>query len=115
ASLSPGTQSGGTETILLVEDEDGVRSLARLVLESHGYSVLEAGNGEQALRMCQRSGRPIDLLATDVVMPHMSGPELARRLEASQPKMRVLLMSGYTDDATTRSGLINGRATFLQK
>jgi CheY-like chemotaxis protein len=87
----------GWETVLLVEDEDAVRSLARAVLRRHGYTVLEARHGVDALRLAERHHDEIHLLLTDMVMPHMSGPELADRLSSVRPAMKVLFMSGYVD------------------
>jgi two-component system cell cycle sensor histidine kinase/response regulator CckA len=87
----------GWETVLLVEDEDAVRSLARAVLRRHGYTVLEARHGVDALRLAERHRDDIHLLLTDMVMPHMNGPELAKRLASVRPKMKVLFMSGYVD------------------
>ncbi len=88
---------GGAETVLLVEDEGSVRDLAREILETRGYTVLEARDGAQALGIAERHGGPIALLLTDVVMPGMSGPELARRLTGLRPGLKVLYVSGYTD------------------
>lgn len=105
----------GTETILLVEDEDGVRSLARMTLVRHGYKVLEARNGGEALLLCEQHPDSIHLLATDVVMPNMSGRELAERLLIVRPSMKVLYMSGYMDDAIVRHGLVHANVPFLQK
>jgi signal transduction histidine kinase len=87
----------GWETVLLVEDEDAVRSLARAVLRRHGYTVLEARHGVDALRLAERHRDDIHLLLTDTVMPHMNGPDLAKRLESVRPNMKVLFMSGYVD------------------
>jgi two-component system cell cycle sensor histidine kinase/response regulator CckA len=105
----------GTETVLLVEDELQVRSLARRILTRHGYTVLEAEDGEAALELCRKHAGPIDALLTDVVMPRMSGRELAERLRAIKPKTKVLLMSGYTDDAIVRHGIVDSNIAFLQK
>lgn len=80
----------GTETVLLVEDEEGVRKIGRLALEMHGYTVLEAASGEEALRMSESFSRPIDLLVTDVVMPRMGGREVAEALRCHQEGLRVL-------------------------
>ena len=109
------TQEQGHETILLVEDEEGVRKLARLVLESHGYTVIEASNGAQAVDAAGAHRGPIHLVVTDVVMPQMSGSKLAQHLHGSHPSAKVLFMSGYTDDAVVRHGVIEAEAAFLQK
>jgi len=106
---------GGTETILLVEDEEGVRALAQMSLEMHGYQVLTATDGQDALRVAQDHPGSIAMLLTDVVMPHVSGPELARKLGQRFPALRVLFMSGYTDDAVVRHGLLQADVSFLQK
>jgi len=104
---------GGSETILLVEDEPAVRELTREILETSGYNVLEAEDPDEAVRLCQQPG-PIDLLLTDVVMPRVSGRELSLRLGGLRPGLKVLFMSGYTDDEILRRGVIEGTA-FLQK
>jgi two-component system cell cycle sensor histidine kinase/response regulator CckA len=109
------TQNRGTETVLLVEDEEGVRSLARISLQRQGYKVLEARHGGEALLLCEQHQGTIDLLATDVVMPNMSGRELAERLAPLRPGLRVLYMSGYMDDAIVRHGLLYAEVPFLQK
>jgi CheY-like chemotaxis protein len=111
----PAGFSSGTETILVVEDEDMVRSLSREVLESCGYTVLEAKNGIEALEVCESKDKKIDLLITDIVMPQMGGRELAEKLAESHPHIRVLFTSGYTDDAIVRHGLINDDSKFIQK
>jgi two-component system cell cycle sensor histidine kinase/response regulator CckA len=103
----------GSETVLIVEDDRDVRSVISVFLRQHGYTVLEAPSGLEALRLCQRHPRP-DLVITDVVMPMMGGAELAARLATSQPLIRVLMMSGYTDDAAPRVVVEPGRA-ILQK
>src|SRR5205085_12471001 len=105
----------GAETILLVEDEEVVRSLARLVLEMHGYTVLEAGNAGEALLVYNRYPGRIHLMVTDVVMPGLSGRELAERLETLGHGLKVLYMSGYTDDAMVRHGTSDAKIPFLQK
>jgi PAS domain S-box-containing protein len=103
------------ETILLVEDEDSVRKLARRVLESQGYTVLESINGEDALRMATDYAGVIDLLVSDVVMPELGGRQLAERLTASRPDIEVLFISGYTDDEILRRGLLERGQHLLQK
>jgi two-component system, cell cycle sensor histidine kinase and response regulator CckA len=105
----------GAETILLVEDEEAVRSLTRRVLEKHGYAVLVAKSGAEALEIARSHTSPVHLLLSDLVMPGMGGPELAAQLVALRRGIRVLFMSGYTDDAVIRDGLINQTTSFLQK
>ena len=105
----------GTETILLAEDQPEVRSVARAVLERYGYRVLEASHGDEALRIVRRAQQPIHLLLSDVVMPSMSGPELARLVQLEEPGIRVLYASGYTDDAIVRHGVLDPGVAFLQK
>ncbi|MGC2237035.1 MAG: response regulator [Pyrinomonadaceae bacterium] len=105
----------GTETILLVEDEDMVRNLSRQILESCGYKVIEAENGIEALVVCENRENKIDLLVTDVVMPQMGGRELSERLARKYPHIKVLFTSGYTDDAIVRHGIIDAGTNFLQK
>jgi two-component system, cell cycle sensor histidine kinase and response regulator CckA len=105
----------GTETILLVEDEDGVRALVRQILLRQGYTILEARHGEEALLLCERHQGRIDLLLTDVVLQQMSGRELAERLIRLRPEMRVLYVSGYTDDAIVQHGVLSAGTAFLQK
>jgi two-component system cell cycle sensor histidine kinase/response regulator CckA len=105
----------GRETVLLVEDEAGVRNLSRFVLESNGYTVLEACHGQEALTVAERHAGAIHLLVTDVVMPGMSGRQLANSLCEVRPGTRVLFMSGYTDEAVLRHGVIDASPAFLQK
>lgn len=104
-----------TETILLVEDSDMVRKLAKEVLEGGGYHVLDAANGREALLVCEQSRETFHLLLTDVVMPEMSGQELVSRLGSLYPQMRVLYMSGYTEDAIAHHGVLNEGINFIEK
>jgi PAS domain S-box-containing protein len=105
----------GTETILFVEDEEGVRELVRDYLTGSGYRVLDAPDGIQALEIAAAHRGPIQLLITDVVMPRVSGRELATRLTADRPDLKVLYISGYTDDSIFRHGVLEGGMAFLQK
>ena len=102
-------------TILVVEDEEEVRALARDVLEMNGFQVLEALDVADAVRLAQTHPGPIDLLITDVVMPGASGPELARRLRAHRPELRVLCMSGYPESEDRRIDGEAGWTAWLQK
>ena len=113
ASAAPVTSGGGT--ILLIEDEPGVRQMTARSLQEYGYSVVEAGGGHQALAMLERGDSHIDLLVTDVVLPGMDGPELARRVTQFHPELPVLFISGYTDDEIVRRGLLQEGQPFLQK
>lgn len=114
ATVEPAAQ-GGSETILLVEDEDIVRGLARKILEQSGYRVLDARNGTEAIRISREHGKAIQLLLTDVVMPEISGKEIAERLTVLHPTIRVLFMSGYTDEAIVHHGVIDANVEFIQK
>jgi two-component system cell cycle sensor histidine kinase/response regulator CckA len=105
----------GTETILLVEDDEGVRDVAMASLELHGYDVMTAFDGQDALRIAQSRREPIDLVLTDVVMPNVSGSELARALRDLFPTLKVLFMSGYTEDTAVRKGLLDASVHFIQK
>ncbi len=105
----------GTETVLLAEDEDSVRSLTKLVLTGCGYQVLEAANGHEALEVAQQHSGTIDLLLSDVVMPGMGGWELSERLRKDCPSILVLFVSGYTDDAIVRHGVLEEQVPFLPK
>ena len=105
----------GSETILLVEDEPNVRQIARMSLEAQGYRVLEAGSGSEAIDLFETTEEPIHLVITDVIMPEMSGHELSERLRQRNPEVKVLYMSGYTDDAIVRHGVIEEKERFLQK
>ncbi|GAC1694344.1 MAG: hypothetical protein NVS9B3_12570 [Gemmatimonadaceae bacterium] len=108
-------QDRGSETILVAEDDDAIRPLMRRLLERRGYRVLEARHGAHALEVAERQGCQIDLLVTDVVMPELGGRELAECLVRTAPDLRVLFMSGYTDDVVLRRGLVDVRVPFLQK
>ena len=105
----------GSETILLVEDEDIVRGLTRKILMQAGYHVLDAKGGEEAIRVCSAHAGQIDLLLTDVVMPEISGKEVADRLLELRPALRVVFMSGYTDEAIVQHGVLDANVEFIQK
>jgi PAS domain S-box-containing protein len=105
----------GVETVLLVEDEDGLRELAQLILKASGYKVLSTRNGDEAVHVCQGYADVIHLLLTDVVMPKMSGRQLTDLLAPSRPSMKVLYMSGYTDDMMVRHGIQDEGTNFLPK
>jgi CheY-like chemotaxis protein len=105
----------GTETLLLVEDEEGVRNLIQEWMSGHGYAVLTASNGVEALALADEHGGRIDLLIADVVMPQMGGPALASRLIPRRPEMRVMYVSGYADEAIGDPDLLRAGAAFLQK
>jgi CheY-like chemotaxis protein len=105
----------GSETIMLVEDEDEVRWITTLALQCLGYNVLEAGNGAEAIRKCECHSEPIHLLITDVVMPDMGGREVAEKVAVIRRGVKALFVSGYTDDAVVRHGILESEAAFLQK
>jgi len=111
----PAPQLRGDETVLLVEDEAMVRELASRVLNGHGYLVLEAASGAEALEACRRHEGPVDLLVTDVVMPGMNGSELAERIDTLYPTAHVLFISGYTGGALVEHGVLRDGTNFLQK
>ena len=115
AASEPELPIRGNETILLVEDETSVRSLIKIVLQKNGYHVLDAGDGEEAVQVFENASGKIDILVTDIVMPHRNGPELAALLRQRLPSLRVLFTSGYTEDAVVRHGLEQNPASFLQK
>ena len=112
---SKGEAPQGTETLLLAEDEDEVRELASRILRDHGYAVLETCGGSEALDLAKSHADPIHLLLTDVVMPGLSGRELAQQLELLRPDIKILYMSGYTDDTVLRHGIQEEKMPFLQK
>jgi two-component system cell cycle sensor histidine kinase/response regulator CckA len=112
---APEATPSRAETILLVEDALRVRAVVREILEMSGYHVLEARHGAEALEISERHQGPIHIMVTDVVMPQMSGRELAQRLAPVRPDMKVLYMSGYTDDAIVRHGVLGAGMAFLSK
>ena len=105
---------GGSETVLVAEDEGPVRNAVRRILERAGYSVLEAGNGTEALQIFNTS-KGVDVVLTDMMMPDMSGSQLAKQIRETAPDIPVLFMSGYTSHSTFLQGLDSGRSTFIQK
>jgi len=111
---SPSTLRG-TETILLVEDQEQVRAVAHAILKQNGYRVVVAQHAAEAALLCDGYADPIHLLLTDVVMPQMSGAELAKRAVLARPALKVLYMSGYTDDSVVRHGILESEMAFLQK
>ena len=111
----PPSAARGDETIVVVEDDQGVRELVQLMLRGHGYEVLTAADGETAARLCAEHPGGVDLLLTDVVMPELNGRVLAERLEAMFPALRVLFMSGYSDEAVVRHGIIRPNTAFIEK
>jgi CheY-like chemotaxis protein len=108
------TRRIGTETVLVVEDADGLRELTSRLLEREGYAVLVAANASQALELLEQNAT-IDVLLTDVVMPGVSGPELAKRLVEQRPDLKVIYMTGYTDDAIVQHGVLNPGISLLHK
>ena len=115
ATPSVSSPARGTETILLVEDQDGIRDLVREFLKQQGYTVLHAADGSEALQIASQHKEPIHLMLTDVVMPNLGGRELANRLSESRPEMKVLFMSGYPDHAAWNSGQSDEVEAVLQK
>src|SRR5208283_2296485 len=107
--------TGGTETILVIEDEDGVRKATVNILKQHGYAVIEAGNGGEALDICEIKDRPIDLVLTDVVMPYIGGREFIKRLKILRNGFKVLYMSGYTNDVISHHGILEQGVNFIGK
>jgi CheY-like chemotaxis protein len=105
----------GLETVLLVEDEPAVREIAKRVLRRHGYVVLQAGSGQEALALSTAFASTIHLVISDAVMPGMGGAEVVRRLQELRPGLRALFMSGYTDDEIVRRGIVSSSVPFVQK
>ena len=105
----------GTETVLIVEDNDQVRDLGQTILKRQGYTVLSAENGDQALAILNATDNPVDLLLTDVVMPGMNGKELFTRVSEKHPGLKVLFMSGYTDDIIAHRGVLEKGINFIKK
>ena len=105
----------GSETILLVEDEEVVRGLTTTILEGAGYQVIAASGGAEAAKLCADRNAPIDLLLTDLVMPQTSGEEVAEQLTKMQPGLKVLFMSGYTDEAIVHHGVLDANVEIIQK
>jgi len=105
----------GSETILLVEDDDTLRDLAKKILQRHGYSVLDAHNGEKALRVTDKHHGPLHLILTDVVMPGMNGREVVERLQSLRQDIKVLYMSGYLDNGIAPHGILDPGINFIEK
>jgi two-component system, cell cycle sensor histidine kinase and response regulator CckA len=118
ACLAPAAAAGarhGSETILVVEDEDNVRAMARQLLGAYGYQVLESASGEEALRLVEQHTGPVDLLLTDVVMPRMNGHDLGEMLRSRHPGLKLLYMSGYSRDAMLQHAVIEPETPYVQK
>jgi CheY-like chemotaxis protein len=115
SAVAPRTVTGGSERLLLVEDQEDVRNFAVEVLESRGYSVLPAADAESALALVERHPDPIHLLVTDVVLPGINGWELAQRLKASRPAMQVLFASGYAQNVIAASGVLEPGMSYIAK
>ena len=107
--------AGGGETILVVEDQEAVRSFAKAALRQHGYQVIHAGDGDQALSVAKLHSGQIHLLVTDVVMPGLNGKELSERLKELRPNLKVLFISGYTADVIAQRGILDPDVAFLHK
>jgi two-component system cell cycle sensor histidine kinase/response regulator CckA len=115
AQEASGSTTRGSETVLVVEDEEAVRGLSRRVLKARGYHVLDAASAAEALELTDQGRRRLDLLVTDVVMPGMGGPALAEQLVALQPGLRVLYISGYAEEAIRRHGELPAGGALLEK
>jgi two-component system, cell cycle sensor histidine kinase and response regulator CckA len=111
----PAEIHSGGETILVAEDEEAVRKLVVTVLRSKGYKVIEARDAEHALELWRQYSGKINLLLTDTIMPRMDGPDLSQKLKVTNPDIKVIYMSGYTDDAIVLRELLGSGASFLQK
>jgi CheY-like chemotaxis protein len=111
----PPPELSGTETLLIVENEPAIRNLLQMALRKNGYTVLAAESAREALEIVRGHPDAIALLITDVVMPDMNGPELAKELAALRPEIRTLFMSGYMDDALGEHGVLHGHTNFVQK
>lgn len=114
-SLEGGVYQTGDETILVVEDEASLRKMVKRILSNHGYTVIVAGHGEEALRIIHDYDNPIDLVITDVIMPRMGGKELSDRIQSLNDTMKILFMSGYTDQSIVHQGVIDPGVFFIQK
>jgi len=108
-------RASGAETVLVVEDDAPVRALMSRILRSGGYRVLTAASGQQALDLCEQGATPVDLLVTDVVMPEMSGRQVAERLARIVPRLKVVYMSGYTDNAIVHHGVLDEGVRLIAK
>ena len=115
AQSAPSAPERGSETVLLVEDEEPVRHITTRLLESLGYRVIEAQTGEEAVSLFGVCGEKIDLLMTDVVMPGIGGREVVEALQTKDPDLKVLFQSGYTDDMVVRRGILRAEVAFLKK
>jgi CheY-like chemotaxis protein len=109
------TVAGGTETILLAEDEADLRQVTRIFLEGYGYKVQEAASAEQAIQAAALYREKIDLLLTDVIMPGMSGRQLAERIQSTRPQIKIMYMTGYTDDMVVQHKVLEPGVKLLQK
>jgi CheY-like chemotaxis protein len=105
----------GSETIMLVDDDEGVRAIARRILQRAGYAVLSAPDGVDAMRMISEAGGGVDLLLTDVVMPGLGGRDLVAHVRDTYPDLRVLFVSGYTEEGVRRHGVLDTESAFLEK
>lgn len=112
---APAESTYGSETVLVVEDDGAVRDIVCRILQSNGYSVLKAHSGEEALKISEKHEAPIHLLVSDVILPYLGGPTLAKRLAAARPELKVLFMSGYADDRVVRQGVLEPGLAFLLK